>query len=67
MDKITIKNNRSDYSVLQFIYKDEKIDFVLASKIPIIWELIKSFTYIDQECKDGIINVNHLIDYIKRI
>ncbi len=69
MDKITIKNTHGDYSVLQFIYKDEKIkaiiDFVSASKIPIIWELIRSFTYIDQDCKDGIINVNHLIDYIK--
>lgn len=69
IEKITSKNSHGDYSIMQFIYKDEKInaivDFVSASNIPIVWEIIRSYSYIDKEAKDGIFNINTLVDYVK--
>ena len=69
MKNLTIKNTHGDYSVLQFIYKDEKIssiiDFVSACKMPIVWEIIRSYSYIDIDSKNGEINIDHLIDYVK--
>lgn len=69
MKYLTFKNTHGDYSVLQFIYKEDKIeavlDFVSASKMPIVWEIIRSYSYIDSKCKDGIIDINNLVDYVK--
>ncbi|MBQ7141017.1 MAG: phosphotransferase [Bacilli bacterium] len=67
--KITLMNSHGDYSVLQFIYREEKIaaiiDFVAACKMPISWEIIRSYSYIDKKAKNGIINIENLIDYVK--
>lgn len=69
MKNLTEKNTHGDYSVLQFIYKDGKInaiiDFVSACKMPIVWEIIRSYSYIDSNAKDGKININNLIEYVK--
>lgn len=68
-DKITIMNTHGDYSVLQFIYKNDKInaiiDFVSACKMPVVWEVIRSYSYIDEKAKDGILEVNNLTQYVK--
>ncbi|MBR2708520.1 MAG: phosphotransferase [Bacilli bacterium] len=69
IDKITFKNSHGDYSVQQFIYKDGKInaiiDFVSASCLPICWEIIRSYSYIDKECINGQMNIAHLVEYVK--
>lgn len=69
MSKLTIKNTHGDYSVLQFIYKDEKvcaiIDFVSACKMPIVWEVIRSYSYIDPKAKEGKIDIDNLVEYVK--
>ncbi|MEG2610581.1 MAG: phosphotransferase [Bacilli bacterium] len=69
MENLTVMNTHGDYSVLQFIYKDEKIkaiiDFVSACKMPIVWEIIRSYSYIDPAAKDGKIDVNNLVSYVK--
>ncbi len=69
MSKMTIMNTHGDYSVLQFIYKDEKvnaiIDFVSACKMPIVWEIIRSYSYIDPKAKKGEIDINNLVQYTK--
>lgn len=69
MNKLTIMNTHGDYSVLQFIYKNDKInaiiDFVSACKMPIIWEVIRSYSYIDPKAKDGKIDINNLVEYVK--
>lgn len=69
-DKLTSLNTHGDYSVLQFIYKDNKInsiiDFASACNMPIVWELIRSYSYIDKEAKNGTININNLVDYINK-
>ena len=69
ISKLTIMNTHGDYSVLQFIYKDGKInaiiDFVSACKMPIIWEIIRSYSYIDTKAKEGKIDIDNLVQYIK--
>ncbi len=70
MDKLTVMNTHGDYSVLQFMYKDGKInaiiDFVSACKMPIVWEVIRSYSYIDQKAKKGKIDIDNLVQYVKR-
>lgn len=67
--KLTIKNTHGDFNVLQFIYKNDHInsviDFVSACKMPVVWELIRSYSYIDKDVKNGIFNLDTFTDYIK--
>ena len=71
MKNMTLMNSHGDYSISQFIYTDEKVeavlDFAKARKMPIAWEIIRSFTYIDIDSKDGDININSLVDYTKKV
>ena len=67
--KLTIKNTHGDFNVLQFIYKNNHInsviDFVSACRMPVVWELIRSYSYIDKDVKNGIFNLDTFTDYIK--
>lgn len=67
--KLTIKNTHGDFNILQFIYKNNHInsviDFVSACKMPVVWELIRSYSYIDKDVKNGIFNLDTFTDYIK--
>jgi thiamine kinase-like enzyme len=67
--KMTIMNSHGDYSVQQLIYNDQGettvIDFETAKKLPIIWEVIRSYSYIDKEAKNGELNIDTLVDYVK--
>lgn len=67
--KLTIKNTHGDFNVLQFIYKNDHInsviDFVSACRMPVVWELIRSYSYIDKDVKNGIFNLDTFNDYIK--
>lgn len=69
MNNLTVENTHGDYNVMQFIYKDKHInaviDFVSACKMPIAWELIRSYSYIDKKAKDGDFDLNNFIDYVK--
>ena len=69
MTDLTLKNSHGDYSIMQFIYKDEKVeallDFAKARKMPIAWEIIRSFTYIDKDSENGDINIENLLNYTK--
>lgn len=67
LNKVTIENSHGDYSVQQLIYNDNEettvIDFETAKRLPIVWEVIRSYSYIDKEAKNGEFNINILIDY----
>lgn len=69
MKNLTIMNTHGDYSLLQFIYNDGHItaviDFVSACKMPIVWEIIRSYSYIDSKANNGEIDINNLTDYVK--
>lgn len=67
--KMTTTNAHGDYSVQQLIYKNHGettvIDFETAKKLPIVWEVIRSYSYIDKEAKNGELNIKTLVDYFK--
>lgn len=69
MQYMTLKNCHGDFSIMQFIYEKEKIkailDFERAKYMPIAWEVIRSYTHIDEKCKDGNIDIKNLVDYVK--
>ena len=41
------------------------IDFETAKKLPIIWEVMRSYSYIDKDAKDGNLNIDTLVEYVK--
>ena len=69
MKNLTVLNTHGDYNVLQFIYKDGKInaviDFVSACKMPVAWEIIRSYSYIDKDAINGEFNLDTFIEYVK--
>ena len=72
LSNITHKVSHGDYSSLQFIYNDEYkikaiIDFIKVKKLPIIWEIARSYSYIDKEARNGIININNIVEYTKEV
>lgn len=71
MNNLTVLNTHGDYNVLQFIYKNGKInaviDFVSACKMPIVWEIIRSYSYIDKDAADGKFNIDTFVEYVKTV
>lgn len=57
-------NSHGDFCSQQLIYNDNKeptiIDFEKAKKLPIVWEVIRSYSYIDKK-----FDIKNLIDYFK--
>lgn len=66
---MTMLNSHGDFCSQQLIYNNSEepvvIDFEKAKKLPIVWEVIRSYSYIDENVKDGNININILVDYFK--
>ena len=66
---LTLKNSHADYYIGQLICKDNKInaviDFAKTARIPVTWEIMRSFTQSDPYSKDGDININNLKTYIR--
>lgn len=68
---MSIMNSHGDYSVQQLIYNNEKetsvIDFESAKRLPIMWEIIRSYTYIDKDVKNGEMNIDTFVEYVNEI
>ncbi|WBW96506.1 aminoglycoside phosphotransferase [Oceanirhabdus sp. W0125-5] len=69
-DKFTVSNSQGDYSLLQIICGENKInaiiDFTDSCSLPICWEIIRSYTYADPKCKEGLqIDIDNFKEYIK--
>lgn len=64
INKLTMLNSHGDFCSQQLIYNDNKeptiIDFEKAKKLPIVWEVIRSYSYIDKEFE-----IENLVDYFK--
>lgn len=69
--KLTMLNSHGDFCTQQLIYHDTEeptiIDFEKAKKLPIVWEIMRSYSYADKEIKNGNINTNTLSDYFKEV
>lgn len=68
INKVSIKFTHGDYSVMQFIYDNNEIkaiiDFVAACDMPMVWEIIRSYSYIDEKCIDGKFDIDNLLKYV---
>ena len=68
---LTFVNSHGDYSVLQLIFDpvdDRKmtvIDFAAASRLPAVWEIIRSYSYADPACAQGTLSFDSLIPYVQ--
>ena len=69
INKLTILNSHGDFCTQQLIYNDcgepTIIDFEKAKKLPIVWEIIRSYCYTDEAVIKGKININNLVNYLK--
>lgn len=69
ISKISHYTSHGDFSYLQFIYDKDKvnaiIDFIRVKKLPIVWEIIRSYSYMDKKCKNAKIDIDNLIIYVK--
>lgn len=66
-EKIFCINCHGDFSVQQLIFNKQTIsilDFASFRKIPLCWEIIRSYSYADKKCKNGRIKIDNLIKYI---
>lgn len=69
--RLSIMNTHGDYSIQQLIYGEGKpatvIDFETAKKMPIVWEIFRSYSYVDKHAKGGKIDIDNLIQYFKEV
>lgn len=68
-NSLTRKNSHGDYNTYQWICEKGKIktiiDFGSCSNLPIIWEMIRSYTYAAQECSKIIeMNMEYYCRYL---
>lgn len=67
--ELTYVNSHGDYNILQLLCIDKNInaviDFASACNLPVIWEIIRSFTIASKESKEADININSLIEYLE--
>ncbi len=67
--RLSIMNTHGDYSIQQLIYGKGKpatvIDFETAKKMPIVWEIIRSYSYVDEKAQGGKIDIDNLVQYFK--
>ena len=79
-DKIDLKDielvthsiSHGDYSCLQLIYNDKDeviavLDLIKVKRLPIVWEIARSYSYADSKAINGNIDMNNLIDYVKEV
>lgn len=65
---LTMVNSHGDYSVLQLLTSDNDIcgivDFSRTSRLPAVWEIVRSYTIGAKECKDCYIDKQKFNSYL---
>lgn len=68
INKFSFGNTHGDYMISQLIWVDSKIngviDWTCVCRHPYIWEIIRSYVFMEPEVKQGEINIEALINYI---
>ena len=68
--KVTFLKSHGDYNKSQIIYDDfghikAIIDFASAKKLPIVWDLLRSFIFMDSSYQNGGFDLEHFIEYLQ--
>ncbi len=69
INKVTFLNSHGDYNNSQFIYDEYGkikaiLDFASAKRLPIVWELFRSYVFMDSTYDNGKFNLDGLIKYL---
>ena len=68
-DSLTFANSHGDYNVLQLIFGGSKvkaiIDFSSCARLPVCWEIIRSYSLSSAECGKRIIDMDNFTEYVK--
>lgn len=64
--------SHGDFSCLQCIFDENYnvrsvLDFIKVKKLPIIWEIFRSYSYADKEMINGKIHIDNLVKYVEEI
>ena len=66
---LTVENTHGDYNTLQLIFDENKvkavIDFASCARLPICWEIIRSYTLSSSECKCGSMDIDNFVSYVQ--
>lgn len=66
---LTVENTHGDYNVLQLIFERDKvkavIDFASCARLPVSWEIIRSYTLSSPECRHGNMDVDGFVSYVR--
>lgn len=69
VNKFSCGNTHGDYMISQLIWKESKIngviDWTCVCKHPYIWEIFRSYVFMAPEVKQGEIDIEALINYIR--
>lgn len=69
ISKFTCGNTHGDYQISQIIWNKEQIagviDWTCTCIHPYIWEVVRSYIFMAPECKNGDINIEALVQYIR--
>lgn len=72
LSKLTVLKSHGDFNHLQCLYNNENkiiavLDFVSSSTMPVSWEIIRSYSYLDEDAKEGRINIENLKNYVEEV
>lgn len=68
LTRLTLRNTHGDYFISQFLCENGRlsavIDWTTACVHPVIWEIMRSFTYAASACREGVIDRALLARYV---
>ena len=70
-DKLTYKSTHGDYSAMQYLCASDRIkviiDFASAKKIPVVWEIMRSYMQSAEDTKDPFhFDITKFCEYVRR-
>lgn len=69
LQQLTCQGTHGDYFISQLLCGENKInaviDWTTACVHPIVWEIVRSYTYAAPSCKDGRIDMEEFVEYVR--
>ncbi len=69
LNRLTCRNTHGDYTISNLICRGGRIqaviDWTAACVHPVIWEILRSFLYASPACREGEIDVEGLVGYVR--
>lgn len=70
LERLTCQSTHGDYFISQLLCGENKInaviDWTTACVHPVVWEIVRSFVYAAPSCRDGQIDMDEFVHYVKK-